>query len=176
MQDAEQTQSTPETLWTLVAEYVEDPAALEYIEALAFISQTFDDLYDRDRPVTGEDFYRLLRVTLIAIPSSPFFEAHKGYLLPVLSQALLDWRFSNTVEKNPGDRSRMEVARVLRSAVTPILRAVVLLLRGERAAVEFMYRAAPLIYDQSVEDYIAEFRTENTHGMRGQAEQPPGAG
>lgn len=67
-----------------------DQDARHYLRLVCYAARLMDDAVDGDHgPV---DMHRLFHVLLVELPSSPFFERHRGAMFPIYSTTLQAWR------------------------------------------------------------------------------------
>lgn len=97
-----------------------EPAPILFCEMLFRISQTLDDLVDRDRPVSDDAIYSAFWQALIELPSNAFYRTHEPYLRPLMAAALQDWRDSVRLERR-GDHHGRTLAFVLRDQLTSLV-------------------------------------------------------
>jgi hypothetical protein len=66
-------------------------------EAEAFMIVTYDffhavdDIFDRDKPISQEDFAKVAVHFMIHLAGNPFFQAHKDRLLALIEQGIAAW-------------------------------------------------------------------------------------
>lgn len=133
--------------------------AIAFIEALATISQTWDDLIDRDWPVPDEEINRAFQVCLIDLPRNYFYTKHFAELQPLVEQAILDWLDANKLERG-SDHDKM-LAYVFRDTMANILIRCALLVGGWDWAREVSLEIRRSIYDEPLSDYLKE----HSHGQ-----------
>jgi hypothetical protein len=61
--------------------------------------QLFDDVADQDKEITREELDKVLWFTLVDMHCNEFFIQKSSVLLPHVSNQILKWQASNTVEK-----------------------------------------------------------------------------
>lgn len=105
---------------SVLRDWFNDEAAIALGEMLADISQIWDDLIDRDVPVTNSAINTMMRFALIDIPKNSFYQRHFASLHPVMEDRLYTWFDANLLERE-GGRTNLQVAYVLRSVITDIL-------------------------------------------------------
>ena len=94
---------------------------LDHEEAVALcsdlfeISQVWDDLVDRDRPVDDETINRAFWRALVEVPSNPFYQRHFTTLQPLVQASIIDWLDANTLQAEGGEKRA--AAYVLRDSV-----------------------------------------------------------
>ena len=133
-------------------------AAILFCETLFRISQTLDDLVDRDKPVADEAIYAAFWNALIELPGNPFYRAHEPTLRPLMAAALQDWRDSVTLEQYGGRHGRT-LAFVLRDQLTSLVVQCAGLIGGfawmQQVAVEIRRH----FHEDKLDDYLNEFKT-----------------
>lgn len=109
-------------------EWTGDMNAIWFIRQFGDICEVFDDLVDKDKPVTDADLARTLFVALTELPINPFFDAHKHRLVPIIVTGINAWLDANTLEKgSPNDRV---FSYVLRDWYAELVAYVIYLCRG----------------------------------------------
>lgn len=150
---------TQERLREILSEYLgQTPGAMDFIEMLASVSQTFDDIYDGDKTVGAVDLYGLMFQCLVDLPRNPFYVRHFADLSPLIEASINQWIQANDMEylSRRGDSSLLKVAYVTRSSLTPIIMHTIALSAGRQAAASAAQRINPLIFNESFEAYASE--------------------
>lgn len=131
-------------------------AAATYCEMLFRISQTLDDLIDKDKPVTDAALVRAFWEALIELPANPFYRQHEPYLRPLMASALQDWRDSVHLERSNSYHYKT-LAFVLRDQLTGIVTQCAYLVGGY----EWMSQVSPSVrahfHEDSLHDYLSGF-------------------
>ena len=126
--------------------------AINWLLDAFFASQIFDDFADGDR-VERSDLDHLIHVTLVKMPTNPFYRANDIELSSVLSNVILKWHASDVAEREGGAD---EVSFVWRAAFYDLVLPVVRICRG----VDFARDNAVTVlkmYGETFESYKAEF-------------------
>lgn len=93
---------TPTEADKLRAWFLGDEAAARLFLDLFEASQLADDLVDQDQGHNLADrrrlACRLLHLVLVGIPANAFFNTYRGWLCPLLSDAILAWDWSTAAE------------------------------------------------------------------------------
>lgn len=124
--------------------------AVFLLKSLAEVSQIADDYADGDAE-GPEKITRLLHLTLITIPTNPFFIKYSHWLLPVMASSMHLWNASNDWKN--------EYGFVYREALEQVITIVALLVGGQEHAanvtkdVNNFYHQ---IHGEKLEDWIME--------------------
>lgn len=102
--------------------------AVKLCEDVFDVSQIIDDLYDRDKPVSGEDIHRMTMLVFSEIPRNPFYAANRDTLQSYLETALMGWIDSTNLESR-GEAGR-RLAFVYRDIIGGLANKCALLIGG----------------------------------------------
>lgn len=122
---------TPEWLRkrdAMLREYVPDEHARDFIYDISRITELWDDLTDKDKPIPQTTIDNAMMAALVSLPLNPFFRQHSEYLTPLVLQAINAWQDANVLAK--GTRSQRMLAYTLRHCDTQLYIAVVFLTQG----------------------------------------------
>lgn len=81
-------------------------AALSYLSSIMACVELWDDLIDRDKPVSDSDINGLMVAMMVSLPSNEFFTLNKSYLLPLTVTCINAWMDSNELQKSDDKRLR----------------------------------------------------------------------
>lgn len=109
-------------------EWTGDMSALWFIRQFSDACEVFDDLVDKDKPVTDADLARTLFALLTELPLNPFFDKYKHQLIPVIVTGINAWLDANTLEK--GSSNDRVFSYVLRDWYAELIAYVIYLCRG----------------------------------------------
>ena len=109
-------------------EWTNDIHAVQFIVQFSDTCELFDDLIDKDKPITDEHIIRVLFVVLTEMPVNPFFEKFKYQLIPVITTGINAWLDANTLEK--GSPNDQVFSYVLRDWYAELIAYVICLTRG----------------------------------------------
>lgn len=135
-----------------LSEWISDPNAIEFVVQFADVCEVFDDLIDKDKPVTDEDLIRVLFAVLTEMPVNPFFDRHKYQLVPVIITGINAWLDANKLER--GGPNDQVFSYVLRDWYMELVALVIYLARGrdQMRAVSLQVREF-FTHHESLEDY-----------------------
>lgn len=112
-------------------------AATDYILAISKAADVFDNLIDKDTPVSDSDVINSLWLLAVEIPRNAFFQAYANDLLPVTATGILNWLTANRMERDDSLPHRaIEIAHVIRYSVADVVLMVALLCGGREWAAE----------------------------------------
>lgn len=109
-------------------EWTQDLNAVRFIVQVSDTGELFDDLIDKDKPITDEHIIRVLFVVLTEMPLNPFFERFKHQLIPVITTGINAWLDANVLEK--GSENDRVFSYVLRDWYAELIAYVIYLTRG----------------------------------------------
>ena len=124
------------------------------------ISQTWDDLIDKDRTVSDSEVNAAFTAALIRLPAQPFYREHFLELQPVMRQAVIDWQTANAMEDG-GDGHDLSLAFVLRNTLVSFTVHCAFLVGGHEHAVKAAPQIRRYFHDETLEQYIGGF---HVHG------------
>jgi exonuclease VII small subunit len=131
-------------------------SAIECANILAGISQTYDDLIDKDQgEVSDSAIHEMMSRSLIALNRNQFFVENREQMIFGLERAFRRWREANDLEAN-GSVGALRLAYVIRSAVTDLVLDMAYMVGGEQWGRTAAFEIRRFVYDQSWEDYVEE--------------------
>jgi len=139
-----------------------DRQALEFLLLLSDITETWDDLIDRDRPVSEEEIHGAFMKALLILPMHPFYMKHFSYLFPIMNQAVNSWLDANDLVRRGNNGKRY--AFVLRNMDIQIAQAIAYLVGGW----EHMRQVSAEMWDYFgvKQDDYEEWVAEGSHELR----------
>ena len=74
-------------------------AAVDYIADFLAAWHIWDDLIDKDKPITDESINQAFINVFIKLPRNPFYQANFGILNPLMENAFINWFAANNLEQ-----------------------------------------------------------------------------
>ena len=71
------------------------------------ISHTWDDLIDKDKPVTADQTHRVFWIAIVGLAKNGFYRQFQDDLLPVMEAGILNYVASVEMEKTPGHQRQL---------------------------------------------------------------------
>ena len=128
--------------------------AIRWLLDLWDVIQAWDDVVDGDaieRPVLD----RAIWLSLYGLQANVFFDRNRYLLLPLLGNAVLKWKASDTIEREHL-ADHYHKAYMLRAGYYDLILHVVAIVHGEDEAMKSAHIVASL-YGESYDDYVKEF-------------------
>ena len=131
--------------------------AIEFFGLLCQISQTFDDVWDGDKPVNREAAAVMMMKAMVDLPRNRFFQMMTPRVLAMIENAWMTWMESNDLEET-GARRLLEISYITRSVMTGVLieMAGIIAGRGRRRHVAKEVRKLVYLDNEPFEDYLHE--------------------
>jgi len=126
--------------------------ALDIYRLFVDLSHTWDDLVDKDKPVSEYAINDAFMIALVKLPSNPFYKNIQDQVLPFWVATISAYETANTFEKN-GDQHGLEIGHTLRYMAGSIISYIVFLCVGVEKSREFMPEVWKSIACERIEDY-----------------------
>jgi hypothetical protein len=115
----------------LLAGIIQDNDALRFLHIVGEIAETWDDLIDRDKPLTDSQINRAFWLATIGLQTNPFYQRHGAILMPVMAAGMNAFMDSAGMEK--GDAQDRATAYGLRDFYLELVSMVIFITRGYEA-------------------------------------------
>mgnify|MGYP000123000821 CR=1 FL=1 len=129
--------------------------ALNAFEAIADLVNAWDDLIDKDKPITDADINRAFLTALVYLPANPFYNQIQMQVLPLWLTVIAAYEAANKFENDKDDHG-LELAHNLRYAAGHIVVFMSQSCLGYDKAKEFVPEIWKTIADDRMEDYRKE--------------------
>lgn len=115
-------------------------AAVEYVLMVARVADVWDNLIDRDVPVSDKDINDAFWTLAIELPGNQFYRTYMDDLRPVMATGILNWMTANKIERSPAgspdEHRAIEIAHVIRYGIADVALMAALLCGGREWAAE----------------------------------------
>lgn len=132
-----------------------DQQALNLYHCFVDVAHTWDDLRDKDKPVSNYELDRAFYVALYSIPFNPVFIRYSSQLQPLLLTSIMGYRLANKYEDNK-DEHGLEIAHTMRYAVAQVFTFLITMLNGPDKAVTILDEAMKIMVNERITPYIEE--------------------
>lgn len=119
------------------------------------IAHVWDDLIDKDKPVTRADIDEVFWYLLCEIPLNRFYQQHFASLHPLIVNACMAYKTSVDYQE-ARDEKGMELGHVLRYNVANVLSQMALICGGR----EHAERVNPTLYKEAIGDRLSDYLDE----------------
>lgn len=132
-----------------------DANALAFLSSIMDAVEIWDDLIDKDKPVSDNDLNRVFVNLLFYLPQNPFFDRNKGYLLPVVMTCINAWMDSTDLQKSPVKKD-LAAAWYLKQMGVELYGSVAFLMGGFEHMREVSLEARDVLAHEEFEDFLQE--------------------
>lgn len=129
--------------------------ATDLVTMVADWSHVYDDLIDKDKPVTDAQIHQAMWTLLGGLDLNPFFQKHSTTLRPLLMAGVLNWHAANQMERS-GCVEQLRIAHVLRYSGADVAMVSMLLAGGYEHAVSNAARCRLLAQYDTWAHYFKE--------------------
>ena len=129
--------------------------ALEVYRILVDLAHVWDDLIDKDNPVSDADINRAFLLCLVYLPANPFYRQIQEAIYPMWITIVSAYETANHYEKTK-DPHGIEIAHGLRYAAGNIIAYMVNICVGLEQAKEYMPEVWKAIVPERFDDYKKE--------------------
>lgn len=136
-----------------------DSRSIEFCISLLEVLHVWDDLVDKDNPLTSEEINKAFITAIFGLQNYPlWFTAGLNHLL---LNTFLKWRDANEIEQNPlSSDDDLSKSYMLRAGLYDIFAVIAYHLFGDEWAREVGPKIR-LLYGEKLKDYIEEMRFRN---------------
>jgi len=129
--------------------------ALSICKMLITLTHTWDDIVDKDKPLTESDINEAFKIALVYLPANKLYQSIMPQMLPMWVQIISAYETANTYERNK-DAHGIEISHSLRYAAGHMLAYIVILCVGDDKAKDVLPEVWKEIYFERFEDYRKE--------------------
>jgi purine-cytosine permease-like protein len=134
--------------------------ALNMYRAFVNLAHTWDDMVDRDKPVSADDINRAFLTCLVYLPANPFYRAIQDQIMPMWLVVVSSYETANAFEKAK-DPHGIEIAHSLRYAAGSIVAYAVHVCLGAEKAKEVLPEVWKAMFYERFDDYRKEHLSES---------------
>jgi len=129
--------------------------ALNLYRMFRDLGHVWDDLVDKDNPVTEVEINNAFLICLVYMPANPFYQSIQAAVLPMWITVVSAYQTANSFERNK-DEHGVEIAHTLRYAAGNIVAYAVYVCVGPEKAAEIMPEVWKSIVFERYDTYKAE--------------------
>jgi hypothetical protein len=128
-------------------------AALAMYYLFVELAHIWDDLIDKDKPVSDDAINKAFLICLVYLPSNPFYQYIQKDILPMWITIVSAYQAANSFEKQK-DEFGMEIGHVLRFAAANILTYAVYVCVGPEKSKDIV----PAVWKEIVNERYDEYQ------------------
>lgn len=129
--------------------------ALNLYRMFRDLLHVWDDLVDKDNPVTETEINNAFLICLVYMPANPFYQKIQAAVLPMWITVVSAYQTANSFERNK-DEHGIEIAHTLRYTAGNIIAYAVHVCVGQEKAAEIMPEVWKSIVFERYDTYKAE--------------------
>ena len=129
--------------------------ALNLYRMFRDLAHVWDDLVDKDNPVTEAEINNAFLICLVYMPANPFYQRIQAAVMPMWITVVSAYQAANSFERNK-DEHGVEIAHTLRYAAGNIIAYAVHVCVGPEKAAEIMPEVWKSIVFERYDTYKAE--------------------
>ena len=134
-----------------------DPQAFYYLQLMFWVLNVWDDLIDKDKPITDGMINQAFHALMVDIPRNPFYKAHSEFLLPILNSGIADYIAANDFESRSDDDIK-RISFVIRNNISAIITQCAYLIGGYKWMAEVTVKVNEYIHNDDFEQYLQELK------------------
>lgn len=138
-----------------------DESAVQLLIQVHEISHTWDDLIDKDKPVSPQAIHRALWLALVGLKTNKFYQQYEAFLLPLMEAGIFNYVASVDLERLPGHPRQL--AHTARYAIGDMALVMARIVGGLDWALEQAPTLKLLLQTDKFEDYNLEM--EHRYGQ-----------
>jgi len=112
-------------------------SAVDFVLMVARVVDVWDNLIDKDKPVTDKEINDAFWTLAIEMPANAFYRHFADDLRPVMATGIVNWMTANKMERSKEINHRaIEIAHVIRYSIADVALMAALLCGGHEWASE----------------------------------------
>jgi len=135
--------------------------ALNVYRMFVDLLHTWDDMVDKDKPLTEAAINNAFLICLVYLPSNPFYRKIQDQILPMWLIVVSGYETANKFERDK-DAHGLEIAHGLRYAAGNIMAYIVHVCVGPEKAREFLPDMWKAVFYERFDDYRKEHLDVNS--------------
>ena len=139
--------------------FVPNESAVDFLDGMIGIAHLWDDLIDRDKPVTDDAINQAFWFMLVDLPRNEFYQAHFNALNPIVMVSFMNWQAATLMER-AGTNDDKHIAFILRSAYVDLVTQCALIVGGKDWASKAVIEIRRFAHCEGFEKYLDSLQTE----------------
>lgn len=130
-------------------------AGVDMVWLLVQMTHTWDDLIDKDKPVTDAAINNMMRIALVCLPANPVYQKIQGAAPALWSTIISAYAAANSYEKSK-DEKGLEIGHTLRYMAGNLISLAMEACIGFDAASNYMPEMWKVVVFERFNDYRQE--------------------
>jgi hypothetical protein len=135
-----------------------DRVAADFLHKVTDLAHTWDDLVDRDKPVTDNQI-NVAFFDALTLSNNAFYARYRAMLEPILINSIINWRVATTLERSE-DSKVLPISFILRSSYVDLLTMSACLIGGMNWAEDVGIAARQMVHGEGYDKYLSALITE----------------
>ena len=137
--------------------------ALTFLRTIARVLHFFDDAADGDRELTETKIHEVLWDSVVGLPTDIFYQQNASVLVPIVMQAIVNWRIATNVERDPtATPTDMCFAFIVRSTYVDLVTMSAMIVGGVEHAVAIGPSVRRWCHAEGFKGYLKNLAAERT--------------
>lgn len=133
-----------------------DFAGVDMVWLIVKMTHTWDDLIDKDKPVTEADINNMMRIALVCLPSNTVYQKIQGASPAIWSTVISSYAAANSYERSK-DEKGIEIGHTLRYFAGSLISLAMEACVGFDEAAKYI----PEMWKVIVYERLSEYREEH---------------
>lgn len=117
--------------------FKDNRSAVDFVLMIARVADVWDNLIDKDNPVSDEAINSAFWLLAVEMPGNAFYREYIDDLRPVMATGILNWMAATRMERDETLPHRaIEIAHVIRYSIADVVMMVALLCGGPEWAAQ----------------------------------------
>lgn len=136
-------------------------SALQFVRTVAGVLHAWDDLIDRDKPVSDADVNGAFLGALVTLPRNAFYRDHFEALNTILVSSIINWRVATQIEREHAcEGEDLKIAYIIRSTYVDLLVMSAAIIGGVEWAVSHGYEIREWAHQEKFAGYLQNLAAE----------------
>jgi len=136
-----------------------NPEAIQFVVRVFRALHVWDDLIDRDKPLTDDEINSVFWDLLVVLPTDPFYTRNIALLSSTLVNAIINWHVANKLEREGDDKDK-SIAFILRGAYIDLLSASAFIVGGMQWAQKIGPAIRRWAHEETFDEYMVNLAKE----------------
>lgn len=138
-----------------------DMQALNFMELLFDVAHFWDDLVDRDKPVSSDRINLAMINIMVNLPRNAFYQKHFAILSPIIENSISNWLIANVLEST-NKLEAYRIAFIARSSYIDVAVACSRIIGGGIWSIQAGVKLREFIHSEGFLEYLRALGEEHS--------------